>query len=124
MTKEKDEDIIEKLKQAFKEVSPDGIFGEYPKEAMKPGTYVRSSRLDRLGLITDAFYGELDADNQKIIIYTILILPKPDKTSFSKKETEQFYMTNEYEYEVTGYLMLNPVDIKELSRQLNGGLFF
>ena len=124
MTKDDDKDIVERLKEAFSTISPEAMLGEYPREAMKPGTFVRSHRLNRLGVITDAFYGELDEDNQKIIIYTILILPKSEKTFSPSKESEQYYMTNEYEYEVTGYLMLKPVDIKDLSRKLNGGLFF
>ena len=68
MSKEKDEDLVNKLKEAFDSVFENSPLGSYPKEAVKIGTLVRSHRLDRLGIVTDAFYGELDEDNQKIII--------------------------------------------------------
>ena len=74
MSKEKDDELIKKIKDAFDMVLPDSDMSDYPKEAMPIGSYVRSERLNRLGFITDAFYGELDKDNKKIIIYTIDII--------------------------------------------------
>ena len=123
MSKEKDEDLVNKLKDAFDSVFESSPLGSYPKEAVKIGTLVRSHRLDRLGIVTDAFYGELDEDNQKIIIYTVLIFPKQNKLSTSSLKNEQYYVTNEYEYEITAYLMMNPVDIKSITKNLGGGLF-
>ena len=39
----------------------------YPQEALSPGTLVRSIKKDRLGMVADAYYGELDKDKKKII---------------------------------------------------------
>ena len=38
---------------------------EYPIEGLPTGTYVRSHRLNKLGVITDAFYEEPEVNNQK-----------------------------------------------------------
>lgn len=119
-----DDKLIERLKDAFKTLVPEDSLGAYPKEAMQPGTYVRSNRLNRLGLVVDAFYGEIDLDNNKIIIYTILILPKPISTFTRDRDSEQYYLTNEYEYETTGYLMMKPVDMKQFSKLMSGGMPF
>ena len=116
------EDIINKLKDAFDSVLPSAGDAGYPKEALPIGTLVRSIRLDKLGTIVDAFYGELDEDNQKIIIYTILLFPKTNILAKKSKTSEQFYLTNEYEYEIIGYLMMKPIDIKKLSKIMGGGL--
>lgn len=95
---------------------------EVPKGAMKIGTLCRSVRLGRLGVIIDAFYGGLDEDENKIIIYSILILPENNGMSQFSQYTNNtalkkgsFYVTNEYEYEVIGYLMMPPVDINIFS---------
>jgi len=117
------EDIVEKLKQAFDSVLPAVSAANYPKEALPIGTFARSVRLGRLGVIVDAFYGELDEDNQKIIIYTLLLFPKIDIITKKPKANEQFYLTNEYEYETIGYIMINPIDVKKLSNIMGGGLF-
>jgi hypothetical protein len=79
------------------------------------GTFVRSKRFDRLGILVDAFYGDYDADNKKIIIYTILMLPKKDGLNFGTNKKQKYYLTNEYEYDIIGYLMINPIDVKKLS---------
>jgi len=102
--------------------SPPVEMGEvYPKEAMKPGTYVRVNRLSRLGLIDDAFYGGLDEDENRIIIYTIVLLPVNAKDRYNTLEEMSYALTNEYEYEVTGFLMIRPVDMEKLNNSLNGG---
>ena len=93
----------------------------YPKEAMKPGTYVRVHRLSRLGLIDDAFYGGLDEDENRIIIYTIVLLPVNARDRYNTPEEMSFALTNEYEYEVTGFLMIKPVDMEKLNNSLSGG---
>jgi len=96
---------------------------EYPVEAMSTGTFVQANRLKRLGIITDAFYGERDKDNNPIIIYTILLLPQSQGVRTASRDEEGYFLTNEYEYEVTGYLMLKPVNMKDLNIKLKGGLF-
>ena len=93
----------------------------YPAGAMPLGTYVRSERLDRLGIIMDAFYSEEDLDNTKIIIYTILILPERRGIGALGQDSSQYYVTNEYEYETIGYLMMNPVDVSKINVFLEGG---
>ena len=73
MVNEENKESIQKLREDISPSAPPIEMGEvYPKEAMKPGTYVRVHRLSRLGLIDDAFYGELDEDENRIIIYTIV----------------------------------------------------
>lgn len=94
----------------------------YPKEALKLGTFVRSTRLDRLGIITDAFYGDHDAQNQKIIVYTILLLPDHQLRHINSLP-DQYYITNEYEYEIVGYLMISPANLSNLSLHIEGEVF-
>ena len=114
MNTKPDDDLIQRLKEVFDSILPPSNLEAYPKEALPVGTYVRSVRHDKLGVITDAFYGDVDKDNQKIIIYTTLLFPKHDSFSQIPKTSEQYYVTNEYEYEVTTYLMMTPVDVKKL----------
>jgi hypothetical protein len=96
---------------------------DYPVEALPQGTFVRVNRLNVLGIITDAFYGEKDVNNTRIIVYTIFLLPKKSFSHISSQE-EKFYMTNEYEYDITGYLMMNPVDINKVLPQIEGDLWY
>ena len=121
---ENEEDIFNKVRDAFESVVKDGRLADYPKEALKLGTFVRANRFDKLGIITDAFYGDQDKDGKKIVIYTVLLLPKNDFISKQKNQSEQYYLSNEYEYEVTAYLMISPVDMKKLSGILKGGMYF
>jgi len=111
-------EILEKIADAFDTITSDG---KYPKEAVRPGTIVRANRLDTLGVVTDAFYGELDADDQRIIIYTVLLFPK--RNPLNHRREEQYYISNEYEYEVTAYLMIKPINMSEFRKKLGGGLF-
>jgi hypothetical protein len=120
--KNKDGDLIEKLKAAFDTLGPIKDTA-YPKEAMPLGTYVRATRHDKLGVITDAFYGELDLDNNKIIVYTILLFPDSNPYFKTSSSSEQYYVSNEYEYEVIGYLMMPPANLAALTANLGGGLF-
>ena len=112
-------EILERIADAFETVNS-ASDDKYPKEAVKVGTIVRANRLDSLGVVTDAFYGELDKDNQKIIIYTVLLFPK--RNPLNQRREEQYYISNEYEYEVTAYLMINPINISEIRKNLGGGL--
>jgi len=95
----------------------------YPKEAMPLGTFIRSTRFDRLGVITDAFYGEKDEDDKNIVVYTVLLFPNDHKFNSLSQEEENFYLSNEYEYEVVGYLMISPVNLLKLSKDFGGNLF-
>lgn len=102
---------------------------EVPKEAMPIGSLCRSVRLDRLGVVIDAFYGGLDEDQKKIVIYSILILPESkgmnhfsEYTNKTALKKSSFYVSNEYEYEVIGYLMIPPVDISIFSSLLGNDL--
>jgi len=122
MTNEENKEFIQKLRENLNPSDPQIEMGEvYPKEAMKPGTYVRVNRLSRLGLIDDAFYGGLDEDENRIIIYTIVLLPVNAKDRYNTLEEMSYALTNEYEYEVTGFLMIRPVDMEKLNNSLNGG---
>jgi len=122
MNRKRDEEIIQRLKEIFDAALPPISEGEYPREAVPLGTYVRSIRHKRLGVVTDAFYGELDKDNQKIIIYTILLFPKTDLLTKDSRD-EKLYITNEYEYEIIAYLMMEPANLSKLTEYLGGGLF-
>ncbi len=103
------DDIMSELFSSSEDVN-------YPKEAMLPGTFARSTRLDRLGVITDAFYAETDTRGENIIVYSLLLFPKT--TSFSNYTAEdfQYYISNEYEYETIGYLMMSRVDLNILKQ--------
>tara|TARA_R110000851_G_scaffold121781_4_gene250756 strand:+ start:1535 stop:1909 length:375 start_codon:yes stop_codon:yes gene_type:complete len=123
MSKQESGEVAQRTNDALDVVIPDANMSDYPKEAMPIGSYVRSGRLNRLGFITDAFYGELDKDNKNIIIYTILIGPKTDYMSKMLEQDERWYLTNEYEYEVTGFLMMNPIDVSKIMIRLDGGVY-
>jgi len=116
----KDSDLLQKLKEAFDSLAPMKQ-DPYPKEALALGTYVRAIRHDKLGVITDAFYGDLDKDGQKIIVYTILLFPGTNH--FGSAAHEKYYVSNEYEYDTIAYLMLPPTDLASLTAKLGGGLF-
>jgi len=124
MSRKRDDDLIQRLKEVFDSVLPPSPVGEYPAEALAIGTYVRAIQHDKLGVITDAFYGELDADAQKIIIYTILLFPNMNPYTRMPNRNDQHYITNEYEYEVIAYLMMKPVDLSKLTANLGEGLFY
>jgi hypothetical protein len=117
------DELLQRLKEAFDVILPPASAESYPEEALPVGTYVRSIRHHKLGVITDAFYGDMDADNQKIIIYTILLFPQVDPLTRAPKRNDQYYITNEYEYEIIAYLMMEPVDLTNLTASLGGGLF-
>tara|TARA_Y100000592_G_C5480497_1_gene325168 strand:- start:816 stop:1184 length:369 start_codon:yes stop_codon:yes gene_type:complete len=117
----KAKEILERIANAVETLSPDSDILAYPDEALPRGTLVRSNRLDSLGVITDAFYGELDKNNKKIIIYTVLLFPKKD--AISQKTEDKYYLSNEYEYEITAYLMMNPINLNKFKQILGGSLF-
>ncbi len=64
-----EEDLLQKLKDIFEEAfKAQGPADSYPTEALPRGTYVRSTRLDKLGIITDAFYGDIQKEGTKMIV--------------------------------------------------------
>tara|TARA_R100000734_G_scaffold18730_2_gene16307 strand:- start:1119 stop:1475 length:357 start_codon:yes stop_codon:yes gene_type:complete len=87
---------------------------ELPTEALPLGTLCRTKRFDRLGVIVDAFYGEKDQNGNKIIFYTVLSFPEQSKVTFNQDENP-YFLSNEYEYDIIGYLMLKPIDISIFS---------
>ena len=94
---------------------------DYPQEALLPGTLVRSIKKDRLGMVADAYYGDLDKNKIKIIVYTILLIP--DKRDFSylqEIEQDRLYMINEYEYDIYAYLMIPPLNFNAINESLGG----
>jgi len=94
---------------------------DYPQEALPPGTLVRSIKKDRLGMVADAYYGDLDKDKKKIIVYTILLIPdKRDFTYLQEIEQDRLYMINEYEYDIYAYLMIPPLDFNTINDSLGG----
>tara|TARA_A100001515_G_scaffold138781_1_gene132684 strand:- start:2119 stop:2493 length:375 start_codon:yes stop_codon:yes gene_type:complete len=114
-----DEGIISKLKEAIDSVIPLKEDFGYPKEAVRPGTLARSLTENRLGVVTDAYYGDLDVTGKKIIVYTIMLFPDYKKTrysAYSNKET--ILVVNDYEYDVQAYLMVPPLDLKRLAKFL------
>lgn len=94
---------------------------EIPKEAVEIGTLCRANRFNRLGVIVDAFYGEKDLNDNKMIIYTILSFPNTNNMSFIDDENP-YFLSNEYEYDVTCYLMIKPIDISIFSSILRDHL--
>ena len=118
----KDSEInLEDLKKLLE--NTEYSISEFPKEALKPGTLCRSTRMDKLGVIVDAFYGDTDANNKKIVVYTILLFPEGNSGVFSYNSSlrpDSFYVTNEYEYEIIAYLMIPRVDISHYSTILGG----
>ena len=119
-----DSDTIKKLKEAFEAILPSDSLGKYPEEAVPIGTFVRPTRLDRLGIVVDAFYGDLDEDNQKIIVYTILTMPNNNTMiNLTNKEKSQCFLSNEYEYDVIAYLMIKPCSAAFVSK-IMGGIYY
>jgi len=126
--KDEDSSLLDKIRSAFEALDPSDSPESYPEEALKPGTFVRATRLDKLGVIYDAFYDGLDKDKKKIITYSILLLPtakpfKNDLSSLLQESSPKYYMTNEYEYDVIGYLMINPIDMSRMNLYLERRLF-
>ena len=123
MSDNEDNILMQKLKEAFDSLLPPGSSSLHPPEALPMGTYVRATRLDRLGVIADAFYGDVDKDNQKIIVYSVLLFPKKGLSYDLSKKTSPFYIVNEYEYDIIAYLMVKPADMSQFNSLLDGNLF-
>ena len=120
MKDQKSEDFIEKMKKIFDSVISPHLEGEHPSNAVPLGTFVRCLRNDRLGIVVDAFYGDVDRVGEKIIIYTVLLLPKSSPYSSKSLKNDKYYLINEYEYDIIAYLMIAPVDVKEITKNFVG----
>ena len=116
----KNDNLAQKIKEAFESVLPDIASENLPKESLSLGTLVRSINHDKLAVITDAFYGDVDKDGKKIIIYTILMFPDANRFISSYKKNDQLYISNEYEYDIIAYLMVPPIDINKVTQGLGG----
>ena len=121
----KDREIVNKIRGILREEPAEVLEEEYPTEALPLGTYVRPKEYNRLGVITDAYYDGSDIDGQPIITYVLLLLPQPflSPSAPDYQMNSQLCMSNQYEYDITAYLMIKPMDISNLSITLNGGVF-
>jgi hypothetical protein len=91
----------------------------YPSQAVPKGTYVRSSKWNLLGVVTDGFYSEVDG--QRIIIYTVLYIPNTSMGSYYKNlltgdhhMKSNLFVDNELEFDLVYYLMIPPVNMDEI----------
>ena len=115
--------FLEKLKGIIDEALPSVSREEYPEEALPLGTYVRSLKHDCLGIVVDAFYGDVDTVGTKIIIYTVLSLPSGNAFSRLKMSYDTHYLSNEYEYDIIGYLMIPPASLPNIKQSIGGDLY-
>ena len=75
------EDLLEGVSNVIRDIM-ESEEGPYPEQAVPIGTYVRSSKWDMLGIITDGFTSE--SNGQEVIIYTVLFLPNTQTGSYYK----------------------------------------
>ena len=86
---------------------------KYPKEAVPRGTLVRSNKLNRLGVVMDAFYedGVLHYNsfylpNTAPGFYHLNLMPSVDNTVHG-------VIAEESEFDLTFYLMIGTVDLDD-----------
>lgn len=125
MSKEEDDDfgVIDRLEEALSSLVSENIVSNddiYPKEALPIGTVVRSKNHDRLGAVYDAFYGDIDKNNTKIIVYTVLLFPEVS-IRYKKLDSNTYYLTNEYEYDIIAFLMMPCINMDSLSKSISLG---
>jgi hypothetical protein len=113
-----EESILDKFKQAIDSIIPNRDDIVYPKEAIPIGTMARSIPENRLGVVTDAYYGDVDISGKKIIVYTIMLFPDKSKTMYKAYPSDSILVVNEYEYDVIAYLMVPPLNLVKLSKFL------
>ena len=80
------QDLLEGISDVIRDVM-ESENGSYPEEAVPIGTYVRSSKWDMLGVITDGFNSE--SNGQRVIVYTVLFLPNTQVGSYYKNIMNQ-----------------------------------
>jgi hypothetical protein len=116
-----DSDLFQKMKSLLDSWSSSSDeLEDYPEEGVPLGTYVRSLRHDKLGVVVDGFYSGVDTNQTKIITYTLLLFPERNFIGIPSDREENFYLSNEHEYNVVAYLMMNPVDVEKLSQAMGG----
>jgi hypothetical protein len=113
-----DNNTVETLRDSLDSIIPSKDDVIYPKEAVPLGTLARSLTEKRLGIVTDAYYGDLDKDNKKIIIYTIMLFPDNRNTMYKTHSSDSILVINEYEYDMIAYLMVPPIDLVKLGKHL------
>jgi len=118
-------DLLEGISDVIRDVI-ESEEGEYPSEAVPKGTYVRSSRLNALGVVTDAFYSE--SYGQQIIIYSVLCLPNTRTGDYYLNIMEsphmiskELFVYDETEFDLTYYLMIPPVDMDKIQIYTTSG---
>ena len=118
-------DLLEGISDVIRDVI-ESEEGEYPSEAVPKGTYVRSSRLNTLGVITDAYYSE--SYGQQVIIYSVLCLPNTRSGDYYLNIMEsphimskELFVYDETEFDLTYYLMIPPVDMDKIQIYTTSG---
>jgi hypothetical protein len=88
----------------------------YPKEAVLPGTIVRSTQLDRLGVVMDCYINDDQSFN-----YTCFFIPNTSPGMYYRNIVNGNYtdethgiMADTSEYELYFYLMIGRVDLEEM----------
>ena len=91
----------------------------YPAAAVPLGTFVRSIRYNKVGIVIDAYYEYtyMNEEEQKVVIYTLLLPP----SGFVVDPNDQFIITQESEYDTICFLLLQPVKIRKILKSLNQG---
>ena len=87
----------------------------YPKQAVPTGTVIRSKKLNRLGVVTDAFIED------KQIYYTCFLIPNTEPGRYHRNlmnthmdETVHGILVDESEFDLIFYLMFGRVDLDEI----------
>jgi len=114
-TEETENIFVKEIVSALKESD---TLDDYPKRAVPLGTFARSSRFNKLGVIIDAFLqpASYNEDKENTIIYTLLLFP----TGYAVTPQENCFVINESEYETVCYLMMPPVKLREFLRYVSG----
>ena len=87
---------------------------KYPHKAVPRGTFIRSKKLNRLGVVTDAILEE------KQIYYTCFMMPNtaPGLYHYNlmKRDDDTVHglMIEESEFDLIFYLMIGPLDLDEI----------
>ena len=89
---------------------------EYPKEAVLPGTIVRSKELDRLGVGMDC-----SINDDESFDYTCFFIPNSSpgmyyRNLINSNHTDELHgiMDEASEYDLIFYLMIGRVDLEEM----------
>lgn len=87
----------------------------YPKLAVPLGTIVRSKKLNRLGVVVNAFY-----DEERVLNYTCFFVPHTAPGMYHRNlinndnDEVQGIMYDETEFDLIFYLMVGKVNLEEL----------